>query len=180
MLKKIIAVLLLVIVTPFIIALFIADSYHVERQVVIKQPVESVFSYIKHLKNQADYSTWEQMDPSMEKTYKGEDGTVGFVSAWHSENPEVGTGEQEIVRIDENKRIDFELRFIEPFQSTDPAYMTTEKVPEGTKVTWGLHGNMEYPINLMLLVMDFEAVLGDDLQTGLDNLKEILETPILE
>ncbi|BBN80960.1 hypothetical protein PA25_09450 [Pseudoalteromonas sp. A25] len=175
MLKKVIIALLLVIALPFIIALFISDSYHVERHVVIEQPVEPVFSYIKHLKNQGNYSTWEQMDPNMKKTYTGEDGTVGFISTWHSDNPEVGAGEQEIIKIDENKRIDFELRFMEPFQSTDPAYMTTERVSQGTKVTWGFHGKMDYPINFMLFIMDFEQALGDDLQVGLNNLKEVLE-----
>ncbi|NOU50653.1 SRPBCC family protein [Pseudoalteromonas sp. JBTF-M23] len=177
MLKKVIAVLLLVIASPFIVALLIPESYHVERHIVIKRPVEPVFSYIKYLKNQSNYSKWEQMDPNMEKSYKGEDGTVGFVSTWRSDDPDVGAGEQEIIKIDENKRIDFELRFIEPFQSTDPAYMITEGVSGGTKVTWGFRGNMDYPINLMLLVMDFEQVLGNDLQVGLDNLKEILESP---
>ncbi|WP_105167752.1 SRPBCC family protein [Pseudoalteromonas sp. T1lg23B] len=178
MFKKIIIILLLIIASPFILALFVADSYHVEREVVIEQPVEQVFSYIKLLKNQGNYSTWAQMDPAMETEYRGEDGTVGFVSAWRSKHPEVGVGEQEIIKIDENQRIDFELRFKEPFQSIDPAYMITEQAPEGTRVKWGFSGHMDYPMNLMLLVVDFEQMLGDDLQMGLENLKEVLEHPV--
>ncbi|OHU86742.1 MULTISPECIES: SRPBCC family protein [Pseudoalteromonas] len=178
MFKKIIIILLLIIASPFILALFVADSYHVEREVEIEQPLEQVFSYIKLLKNQSNYSTWAQMDPAMEAEYRGEDGTVGFVSAWRSKHPEVGVGEQEIIKIDENKRIDFELRFKEPFQSTDPAYMITESTLNGTKVKWGFNGHMDYPMNLMLLLMDFEQMLGDDLQVGLDNLKEVLEHPV--
>ncbi|MCF6436337.1 SRPBCC family protein [Pseudoalteromonas sp. MMG022] len=178
MFKKIIIILLLVIASPFILALFVADSYHVEREVEIEQPLEQVFSYIKLLKNQSNYSTWAQVDPAMETEYRGEDGTVGFVSAWRSKHPEVGVGEQEIIKIDENKRIDFELRFKEPFQSTDPAYMITEPTLNGTKVKWGFNGHMDYPMNLMLLLVDFEQMLGDDLQMGLDNLKEVLEHPV--
>jgi len=34
---------------------------------------------------------------------------------------------------------------------------------------------MKYPMNLMFLFMDFDKMLGDDLQTGLDNLKTVLE-----
>jgi uncharacterized protein YndB with AHSA1/START domain len=175
MVKKILLVLLIIIAAPFIIALFVTDSYHVERQVVIKRPIEQVFSYIKLLKNQDNYSSWGQMDPNMNKAYRGEDGNVGFVSAWRSDNPEVGVGEQEIIKIVENERIDYELRFIQPFQSTSPAFMSTETVPSGTQVTWGFDGEMKYPMNLMLLMMDFEQVIGEDLQVGLDNLKEILE-----
>jgi hypothetical protein len=36
------------------------------------------------------------MDPDMKKTYRGTDGTVGFVSEWESNKKDVGTGEQEI------------------------------------------------------------------------------------
>ena len=116
------------------------------------------------------------MDPNMEKSFRGTDGTVGFVSAWKSEEEDVGSGEQEILRIDEGKRIDFELRFFEPFESSDLAYMATERISDNqTKVKWGFDGKMAYPMNLMLLFMDFEGMIGDDLQSGLQNLKSNLE-----
>ena len=51
------------------------------------------------------------MDPDMKKTYRGTDGTVGFVSAWDSEKDDVGKGEQEIIKITDGERIDYELRF---------------------------------------------------------------------
>ncbi|MBB1268218.1 hypothetical protein [Shewanella sp. SR44-3] len=62
----------------------------------------------------------------MNKTYRGVDGEVGFVSAWASENPDVGVGEQEIIKITPNERVDFELRFLSPFEAVEPAYMTTK------------------------------------------------------
>jgi hypothetical protein len=34
---------------------------------------------------------------------------------------------------------------------------------------------MAYPMNLMLVFMDMDAMLGKDLQTGLNNLKAVLE-----
>ncbi len=36
---------------------------------------------------------------------------------------------------------------------------------------------MDYPMNLMFLFMDFEKIIGGNLQTGLDNLKVIQEQP---
>lgn len=175
-LKKILAVLVVIIAIPLILALFIPKSYEVERNIIIDQPKQEVFNYVKYLKNQDNYSKWASMDPDMEKTYSGTDGTVGFVSAWNSENEEVGKGEQEIVKLEDGERIDFELRFYEPFESTEPAFMTTEAVAnDKTKVTWGFSGHMDYPMNLMLLFMDFEEIIGDDLETGLKNLKSELE-----
>lgn len=35
----------------------------------------------------------------MKREFRGEDGTVGFVAAWDSENPDAGKGEQEIIGI---------------------------------------------------------------------------------
>jgi hypothetical protein len=176
MLKKIIILIALLIALPLIAALFTPSSYHVEREVTINQPNPLVFGYIKLLKNQNNFSKWALIDPNMEKTYQGVDGTVGFISAWKSENPDVGQGEQEIINIKEGKRIDYELRFIEPFQSISPAYISTSVIDKNhTKVIWDFDGNLTYPMNIMLWFVDFEKVIGDDLQTGLDNLKVILE-----
>ena len=122
------------------------------------------------------FSKWASLDPLMKKSYIGTDGTVGFVSSWQSNIEEVGHGEQEITKIVEGERIDYELRFLKPFASTSSAYMTTEVVDENqTKVKWGFNGHMSYPSNLMLLFLDFEELIGNDFQTGLDNLKIILE-----
>ncbi|WP_339704955.1 SRPBCC family protein [uncultured Kriegella sp.] len=175
-LKKILIIIAIIIAIPLIIALFTQKEYDVEEEITINKPKQEVFEYIKRLKNQNEYSKWAMMDPNMEKSFRGTDGTVGFVSAWKSDKEDVGSGEQEILKIAEGERIDFELRFFEPFESTESAYMTTQSLSdEKTEVKWGFNGHMDYPMNLMLLFMDFEGMIGDDLATGLQNLKENLE-----
>lgn len=175
-LKTILIAVGILIAVPLIVAIFVKKDYEVEREITINKPKEEVFDYVKFLKNQDNYSKWATMDPDMKKTYRGTDGTVGFVSAWESDNKDVGKGEQEIMKITDGERIDFELRFFEPFESTEPAYMTTESVSENqTKVKWGFNGHMDYPMNIMMLFMDFEKMIGDDLDTGLKNLKSVLE-----
>lgn len=174
--KKALLALIIIISIPLIIALFVKKDYAVERSIKINKPKQEVFDYIKYLKNQDNFSKWATMDPAMKKTYRGTDATVGFVSAWESNKDDVGVGEQEIKRIVDGERIDFELRFIKPFEATEPAYMTTETINEmQTNVKWGFSGHMNYPMNLMMLFMDFEKMIGDDLQTGLTNLKLVLE-----
>ena len=44
-----------------------------------------------------------------------------------------------------------------------------------TVVKWGFNGKMAYPMNLMLLFMNMEKMLGSDLEEGLANLKVVLE-----
>jgi uncharacterized protein YndB with AHSA1/START domain len=176
-LKTVGIVIVVIIAVPLIVALFTKKEYEVTKEVTIDQPKEQVFEYILLLKNQDDFSVWSKMDPDMKTDFRGEDGTVGFVSAWSSDDPDVGSGEQEITGIVPGQRVDYELRFFEPFESTSQAFMVTEALNRSsTRVHWGFTGRMNYPMNLMLLMMDFEGMIGEDLQTGLDNLKLILET----
>lgn len=165
-----------VIIIPLLIAFFAKKDYAVVKEVTINQPVEVVFDYVLFLENQDEFSVWNQMDPNMKSEFRGTDGTIGFISAWESDNPDVGKGEQEITGILPEERIDYELRFFEPFKSTSNAFMTTEAISDNsTLVKWGFTGRMNFPVNLMLLAMDFEGMIGNDLQTGLENLKTILE-----
>ncbi len=159
-----------------IVALFAKKDYAVEREGVINAPREKIFNYIKYLKNQDNFSKWAGMDPAMKKDFKGTDGMVGFISAWDSNNKNVGKGEQEIKHISEGKRLDFELRFEKPFKSTSDAYMSTESITDNsTKVKWGFTGKWNYPMNLMGVFMNMDKMVGPDFQTGLDNLKKLME-----
>jgi len=165
-----------IISVPLLTAAFLRKKYHVERKITIQLPKAEVFDYIKYLQNQDKFSKWSNVDPLMEKTYRGKDATVGFVSAWSSTNKEVGKGEQEIIEILEGERIDYELRFFEPFKSTAKAFMATGSLSDKqTTITWGIDGQISYPMNLMLLFMDFDKMLGDDLDQGLKRLKMELE-----
>ena len=175
-LKKILIVLAILLTIPLIVALFVGKDYAVERQILINKPKAEVFGYLKLIKNQDNFSKWAMMDPDMKRSYNGTDGTVGFISSWESTNEEVGQGEQEIKKITDGERLDLELRFIKPFESTEKAYMTTEAISDNqTKVKWGFKGHMDYPTNITLLFLDFEQLIGGDLQTGLERLKAQLE-----
>ncbi len=172
----IIYVLLIIVAFPLILALFVKKKYSVEREIVINKPKYFVFDYLKRLKNQDNFSKWATMDPNMKKEYRGTDGTVGFVSSWDSNDKNVGKGEQEIKKIMEGRRIDFEIRFIKPFAGVANAYMTIESTTNNaTIVNWGFDSKMKYPMNLMLLFMNMEKAIGTDFEIGLNRLKQLLE-----
>ena len=174
--KRLLLALIILIAILLIVAFFLPKDYAVEREIIINKPKDSVFLFVKYLKNQDFYSTWNQKDPKMKKTYSGTDGTVGFIAGWESTNDEVGVGEQEIKKIVEGERLELELRFKVPYESKANACMTTEALsPNETKVTWGFKGQMPYPMNLMLVTMNMDKMLGKELQTGLENLKVLLE-----
>lgn len=173
-LKYVLFTIVGIVALLLIIALLVNSKFKVESKITINQPKQVVFDYLKHLKNQNYYNKWRQIDPDMEKNYRGEDGTVGFVYAWESEIENVGVGEQEITAIIEYERIETEIRFEEPFESTDQSYMITENPDEGnTEVTFGYNGKMKYPTNLLIPI--FKNKIGNKMKENLQTLKSLLE-----
>lgn len=163
------------VVLVLLVALFTKKEFEVRSSIVIEKPRPEVFAYVRQIKNQEHYTVWALRDPKAIRTYTGTDGTLGFIAAWSSQDKNVGVGEQEIVELIEEERIGVEIRFTEPFVSTDPAYTTTERVGENqTRVTNVYLGKIPWPMNL---ICPFIAKkIGADMQSNLDNLKRILET----
>ena len=175
-LKYIFIIIGVLIAALLIAGLLLPKEYKLTRDVTINRNNTAVYNYVKYLKNQSNYNVWAQMDPNQITSYTGEDGQVGFTSAWKSEIDSVGAGAQTIVAMNEGTSIDYEIIFTEPFESTMQTAMLFEPVDSSsTKVTWNFRGDMNYPFNVMLLVYDMEKSLGKDLQQGLNNLKELLE-----
>lgn len=176
MISKILMGVGIIIGLLLIVAALTKKEYAVEREVTINKSKNDVFNYIKYLRNQDKYSRWAMIDPGMKKDYRGTDGAAGFVYAWDSENKKAGKGEQEIKAVSEGQRVDYNLHFIKPFEGRANASMTTEAVSANeTKVKWRFDGKMPYPTNLMLLFMNMDKTIGNDLETGLTNLKTLLE-----
>lgn len=158
-----------------IIALFTRNNYGVQEEITIQLPANEVFDYLKHLTNQEQFSKWVMTDPAMKKTLTGEDGTIGFIYAWDSQNKQAGAGEQEIMGLEPSKFIDVEIRFLRPFKGVAKTPFTIQALTETeTRVIWGMSSKMAYPMNIMLL-FNIENILAKDLKESLTNLKVILE-----
>jgi len=165
-----------IIAVLLIVAAVTPKGYSLQRIIVINKPVDEVFDYIRFLKNQDYYNKWVMTDPHMKKIYTGTDGTPGFIYAWDSEMKNAGKGEQEILSITPNRELKYEVRFIKPFAGIAPSYINTEALPDGTtQITWSFSSKMPYPMNLVMLFMNMENMLGKDMTTSLNNLKENLE-----
>lgn len=175
--KKLLLVFTALVSVVLITALFLDKDYHIERSIEINASKDQLFEYVKYLRNQEEYSVWAKMDPEMKRKYAGTDGEVGFISAWKSKKKDVGAGEQEITKITPGKRIDYELRFKEPFEAKHKAFIDFKKISKNkTRIAWGFDGSVPWPMNITLIFMDMDEMLGPDLEGGLKNLKEIQET----
>jgi uncharacterized membrane protein len=176
MMNIVITILLVIagiIALLLIIALLVKKQYYVQREIIIDAPVQKVFDYIRHLKNWDNFNKWAMADPDMKRTFKGTDGTVGFVYAWNG-NKKAGEGEKEIKAIAEGKSFEWEIRFVRPFTAIGYTTMRTESIPgDQTKVTLSNTSKIKYPLNIMVPMV--EKMLPKDMDTSLVNLKNILE-----
>lgn len=176
--KKILKIILIVIVAIVAIALLAAaimdKKYTITSEVVINAPRDTVFNYIKLIKNQEHYSKWVMMDPNVKMTYTGIDGTVGFKAAWVSENKNVGIGEQQITKITEGDGYDVEIRFKKPFEGISTAVTSTQAISATqTKMITTFYSSNPFPMNLMIPMI--KNMLKVDMNENSSNLKKILE-----
>lgn len=168
-------ILVALVVILIVLAVVAPKNYHVKRSIIIRKPLPEVFEYLKYIRNQDQWSPWKQKDPNMTQTSEGIDGQVGFVNRWEG-NKEVGIGEQEIVRITENDRIESQLRFYKPWKSESDAYIVVKVVDETrTEVIWGFSGVNKVPANVFMLFYNMDKAVGKDFEQGLLNLKDLLE-----
>ncbi len=161
-------VLVAVLALALIAAALLPKDFDSHREIIINQPKQEVYDYIKYIKNQDNFGVWQLSDPDLKASFEGEDGQVGFKYSWESDK--LGKGSQTLTYLQEGERMESELDF--GFGEPAKAYFQLEETaPDQTKVTWGLTGRSPYPLNLMNLFFD----VGRDFEQGLVNLKNVLE-----
>ena len=174
---KILLIILLTIVgiiaLLLILALFMKNEHFVKCEITINAPRQKVFDYIKLLKNQDYFNKNAMAGSDRIREYKGTDGTEGFIYAW-SGNKDAGQGEKEIKKLIEGQRMEAEIRFIKPMKTSSYIIMELESIADNqTKVSWSNAGTLNYPVNIMIPMM--EKMLPKDMDISLTNLKNILE-----
>lgn len=169
---KTIGIILGVLVVLFLILGVIAPkNFSVERSIVINAPRETIFPYLQTFEKQQQWTPWAERDPNMQSELIGTDGTVGAINRWKSKVE--GNGEQEIVAIQPNERVDTKIRFEGMGESN--ANLAATDANGGTKITWNMNGKSPFPWNIMGLFMSIDKMLGDDFDKGLTKLKTMIE-----
>ena len=164
--------ILLAILAVLVIAMFvIGEKYHYEKSIVINAPAEKVYSHLNSMKAFNEWNPWMKLDPQLQSTYSGVSGQIGDKHCWKSDKKDVGNGCQEITALIPNQKQSTKMAFEGQGEATSDVILT----PEGnsTKVTWTMHTEMNYPMNLMKIFMD--SMMDKPYGEGLAKLKEISE-----
>lgn len=171
-LKIIGAIVGVLIVLFFGIAMFLPSEVHIERSLLIPASSEVVFNEVNDLRKWKEWSPWHEMDPEMEITYEGFLMGEGASYSWESEV--LGDGKLSITESHPNQYIATDMHFTE--QGSAMGYYRFESIEGGTLVTWGMETDMgNNPFSkYMGLMMD--GMVGDDFEKGLQNLKAHVES----
>lgn len=168
------ALILLIIAGGFLLP----SAVHVERDIVVNAAPETVYTLISDFHAWDAWSPWAKLDPNAEMTISGSG--LGQTMTWASDNPQVGQGSQEIVEMDAPNTLKTHL----DFGDMGMADATFTLVPEDdqTRIIWSLDTDsragvpfLKQPMSTYFgLLMD--DMVGSDYETGLQNLKNLVES----
>jgi effector-binding domain-containing protein len=173
---KILGIILVALLLILVIAyLAFPKSMHVEKSIVINTPVEKVFDNVVKFGNQIKWSPFAGKDSTMTYTIEGEDGTLDALYSWKGDPELTGEGNMKHTKIEPMKRIESDLKFTSPFESSSDVYIDLEEVDGGIKVTWGFSTDLPFPANVFVALQGVKKENEKLFEKGLDMLKELCE-----
>jgi hypothetical protein len=174
MVRKIIIGVATVIVLFVIVVATRPATFHIERSTTIAAPPEHAFAQVDDFRAWRNWSPWEKLDPSMNRTYGAKVSGPGATYAWVG-NKEVGEGRMTIEQSTPPAKVAIKLEFIKPFAATNIATFAFQPVPSGTKVTWAMDGKNNFMAKAFHLFMDVDKMVGADFERGLSAMKALAE-----
>ena len=172
-LKRILIAVGLLLLGLIIVSQFLPSKYHVERSIVIAAQADAIHPWVNNLKKWPEWSAWTAAkDPTLVYSYEGPEEGVGAISKWDAKK--MGEGSMKLTASEAGKLVQFDLSFAHgKYLSTGT--FTFAPDTGGTKVTWGMDGNVSRnPLDRFFsLLMD--SMIGKDFEEGLGNLKKKAE-----
>ncbi len=173
-LKWIVGIFVVLVLILGVGGMLLPREVTVARSVEIDAPADKIFPYVNSLKAGADWSPWLGRDPEVQLNYTGPDAGVGAKLEWHSDNPQVGNGIQEITHSTDFSNVVTALDFGD--MGTAQAKFDLVEAAGITTVTWDLQTDMGAgPVGRWMGLM-MDKWVGADYEAGLANLKTLVES----
>lgn len=176
-LKKLAIGLGVLILLAAVVGFFLPDSAHVERSIVINNRPAMVFKLLNSFELFNRWSPWAEKDPKATYVVSGPASGVGAKQAWHSDDPNVGSGSQEIIESLPDSKIVQKLVFDD--MTSGDNFATYTLTPEGdgerTRVVWSYDGRFNGNLLYRYFGLMLDKMLGADYEAGLVKLKDLAE-----
>ena len=167
-------VILLVVAFFVVLGLTGPATFNIVREADYEATPASVFAQINDFHKWVAWSPWEKMDPAMRREYSGAASGVGARYAWVG-NKKVGEGNMEITQAELNKMVQLDLHFLKPFQADNVTEFMIAPKGKLTTLRWEMRGPRPFFMRMMRLFMDMDKMVGKDFETGLANLRAVVE-----
>lgn len=175
-LKKLFLGLVALVAILVVVSFFLPKEVTVERAITIRADAGTVFGQVNSLKEFHEWSPWSKYDPGMEVSFSGPDEGVGATMTWSSDEPNVGSGRQEITESRPNEYVKTQLDFGDQGTGTADFRLNTDEEADRTRVTWGFNTDLGYNPIARYMGLMFDKWIGAEYEDGLANLKERVES----
>ena len=172
-LKRILLVVAGIVLLLSIIGLLLPSKSHVERSVVVKAPIETVFNQVNTLANWKKWSPWYKLDTAAAITYNNTPAGNGASYSWESKNKEVGAGTLTLSDVKPNEHITQNMKFRD--WGEGKAEMNFAPEGNGVKVTWTMDSDYGWNIFFRYIGVFMQSQLEKTFDQGLADLKYVAE-----
>jgi hypothetical protein len=149
------------------------DTFRVQRAMTINAPAEKLVGILTDLRRGAEWSPYEKKDPAMKKTFSGPASGPGAKLAWDG-NGDVGAGSLTVAAVTPTK-VTLDLAMIRPMNANNVVEYTFAPQGNATTMTWAMHGPMPLISKVICVFMNFDRMIGADMERGLKDLKTLAE-----
>ena len=144
-------------------------EFEVKREATMAASRGAVYALLVDFHRWREWSPWEDLDPSMSRTYSGPDAGTGAVYEWAG-NRKAGAGRMEITAAEEPARIQIALHFLKPFKSSNTTTFELVERDGATHVTWRMVGPQTFLTRVMGIFSSMDKMVGKDFEKGLAQL----------
>ncbi|WP_067567043.1 SRPBCC family protein [Nocardia acidivorans] len=148
-------------------------DFDIVRETVIKADPARIRALVNDFHQWQQWSPWEGLDPTMERTFSGGERGIGARYAWNG-NRKAGRGDMEITS-ETSQAVGIRLNFEKPIRNTNQVTFEFIARPEGTAVSWRMTGQRGGLMALMARVLPMDRMIGKDFEKGLAQLKATAE-----
>jgi len=177
MLQIILIAFAVIVIVLVIVVAMQPSEFRVARSATISAPPPAVFAQVNDFHKWEAWNPWGKIDPAMKQTYEGAPAGVGAIYTWVG-NKNVGEGRMTLTESRPSDLIRIKLEFFKPFAGTNIAEFTFKPAGNQTAVTWSMAGKNNFMAKAIHLFMNMDKMIGGQFETGLAQMKSIVEAAL--
>lgn len=150
------------------------NDFRVARSQEMAASPADVFAHVNELRQWADWSPFEKIDPTMTKSFEGPPAGSGAKYSWAGDG-RAGAGSITITDSRPSELILIKLEMLRPFACANDVTFTFRPAGDRTLVTWEMTGQVSLVPKIIHQFVSMDKMVGGEFERGLENLKTLVE-----